>query len=594
MTRLTHALLGFALVAMTPLDATAADPPHPDRLSPVHFRPARGNFSDPVPFYWKGTYHVFYLRGHDGKVPWEHIASEDLVRWRELPTALKADGPEDGPDGDAMFTGAVVEHEGVFHAFYTGHNPRNPKGIQFVLHATSPDLVTWTKHRGHAFGPDGKVYANKRDSAFRDPFIYRDGAEGRWQMLLCARTAGDDRPVTGRYSSADLLTWRPETPLCGGYAVTPDCPDLFALGAKHYLLVSPSEHGDGATTYRSADRLAGPWSPAPGVPLDTPIWNAAKSQFDGTRHVVTGWLRDRDGGRDAGGYVWGGTQSVPRELFAGAGGELLSRPVPEVRRPYSKTAIDLATRPAVKNVTPDGKPADAGPWRYEGDRLVGEGVGPNRVRLDAPADYHLTLAVKLTGPAATFAVALRQQPGDDLGSHYRLEVRPSKGVATLAGPKYDFPRAVAFAEGADIEIEAFVQGGLIECFVNGGYAFSDRVYANLDGSLDLVVTGGRAEVRKLVVRTALRGQRSEPQAPAARLACQTRAAGGKTVLPVPRAGEPSWPSCKSTRPSAARRSRSPRPPARRSRCTSAARPSTSPRTSATWSAPSSSTPSSAT
>ena len=494
-------VLGLGLVAIACATTTnAADPPllHPDLRSPVHFRPAKGNFADPIPFFWKGTYHVFYLRGDTAKVPWEHVASEDLVTWRELPTALAPSGPDDGPDGHHMFTGSVVESDGTFHLFYTGHNPQNPKGLEFVLHATSPDLVTWTKRPERALRPDGATYADKRDSDFRDPFVFRDAPGGRWQMLLCARAAPDNRPVTGLYSSADLVTWRPEAPLCDGYRGTPECPDLFKLGARQYLVVSPSDH---ITTYRTAERFAGPWSAAPGVALDTPIWYAAKSQFDGKRHVITGWLRDLEGGSDWGNYRWGGTQSIPRELFAGPRGELFSRPVPEARVPYSKTAVDLAGRPKLTTLTPEGKPAaDAGPWHYEGGHLVAVSAGLTRARLEVPADYRLSMVVKLTGPAATLAVTFRQKA--EPSNSYRLEVRPSKGEATLAAFKMDFPRPVGFVPGEDVRIEAFVQGSLIECFVNERYAFSGRAYTNADGALDLLVTGGKAEVRELVVRTA--------------------------------------------------------------------------------------------
>ena len=549
-------LFGLVAAAAPAAPAVAADPPRPDHRSPVHYRPAQGNFADPVPFFWKGTYHVFYLRGDTAKVPWEHIASKDLVHWEELPTALVSDGPADGFDGEHMFTGSVVEHGGTFHLYYTGWNPRNPKGREFVVHATSPDLLKWTKHPGHAFPPDGKVYANKQDSDFRDPFVFREAPTGRWQMLLCARAAPDNRPVTGVYSSADLVTWRPEAPLCDGYKGTPECPDLFRLGERTYLVVSPS---DNVTTYRTADRLAGPWSAGPGRPLDTPIWYAAKSQFDGKRHVVTGWLRDLEGDSDGGAFRWGGTQSIPRELFAGPAGELLSRPVPEARAAYAVAALDLANRPKVVNLTAAGEPSDApGPWRYEGGRLVGDGAALTRARVAVPADYHLSLAVKLTGPAATFALALRQK--DQPSSHYRLEVRPSRGEATLAGPKSDAVRPVPFAAGEDVRIEAFVQGSLIECFVNGGHAFSGRAYGNPDGTLDLLVTGGKAEVREFAVRTAAPAPRSDGRGPA----WPVGPARPRVKRPAPTtAGEHSWPSCKSTRPSAARRSRSPRPRARR-------------------------------
>ena len=489
--------VAFALIAAT-ATATAADLPS-EGPSTVHFRPAEGNFADPVPFFWKGTYHVFYLRGGVAKVPWEHVASRDLVHWDELTTALVSDGGDDGPDGQHMFTGSVVEHDGTFHLYYTGWNPRNPDGREFVMHATSPDLREWTKQPGHGFTSDGRIYARRQDSDFRDPFVFRDEPTGRWTMLLCARAASDNRPVTGVYSSADLVTWRPEPPLCDGTKGTPECPDLFRIAETLYLITSPSEN---VTTYRTAPAMAGPWSPAPGTALDTPILYAAKSQFDGRRHVLTGWLRDLEGDRDGGNFLWGGTQSIPRELIAGPGGALLSRPVPEARSPFTETVVDLAAAPKVTNLDPRGMPSSApGPWRYEGGRLVAEGPGLSRARLDVPADYHLSLTVALTGPSATFALAIRQQP-DEGDGHYRFEVRPSKAEATLAGPNSDYPRPVTFPEGELVPIEAFVQGSLIECFVNGGYAFSGRAYGKPDGALDLLVSGGKAEVRELVVRVA--------------------------------------------------------------------------------------------
>lgn len=475
--------------------AVAADPAPP---SPVHFRPARGNFADPIPFFWKGTYHVFYLRGDTGKVPWEHIASEDLVHWRELPTALVSDGQDDGPDGEHMFTGSVIESDGTFHLYYTGWNPRNPKGREFVMHATSPDLARWTKHPEHAFAPDGVIYAKKQDSDFRDPFVYRDEASGRWAMLLCTRSARDNRPVTGLYTSADLVRWTAEEPLCDGYKLPPECPDLFRIGERRYLIVSPSEN---VTTYRASTGPRGDWSAAPGAPLETPIFYAAKRQFDGRRHVLTGWLRDLEGGRDTGNFRWGGTQSIPREVFAGPDGALLTRPVPEARAPYTRAVVDLAKAPEVVHLDASGKPSgDTKAWRYENGHLVAESPGLTRARLDVPADYHLSLKVRLTGPEARFALAIRQQAERD--SHYRLEVRPSKREATLAGPNSDYVRPVPFSPGREVAIEAFLDGTLLECFIDGAYAFSGRAYEKSSGPLDLLVMGGKAEITELIVRTA--------------------------------------------------------------------------------------------
>jgi hypothetical protein len=142
-----------------------------------HFRASVGNMGDTIPFYHNGQYHVFYLTWGAGKTSWDHIVSTDLVHWKELPRALTSDGAADGPDGENMFTGCVIEKNGVFHLYYTGWNPRNPQGREWVMHATSTDLVKWTKHPEHGFRADGVQYLN-RD--FRDPYVFWNDQDKAW------------------------------------------------------------------------------------------------------------------------------------------------------------------------------------------------------------------------------------------------------------------------------------------------------------------------------------------------------------------------------------------------------------------------------
>ncbi len=157
---------------------TAAD------KSPVHHRPVRiGRLADTIPFYWKGEYHIFYLRAV-GKVPWEHVVSRDLVHWRECPTALVADGDATSADGLNMFTGSVIEHDGRFHMFYVGWNPNNPDGREFIMHAVSDDLMEWKKLPDDRLGPDGQRYSNVRERDFRDPFVVRDEQADKFWMFL--------------------------------------------------------------------------------------------------------------------------------------------------------------------------------------------------------------------------------------------------------------------------------------------------------------------------------------------------------------------------------------------------------------------------
>ena len=145
-----------------------------------------------------------------GNVPWEHIVSTDLTHWKELSTALRPDGAPDGPDGMNMFTGSVTEQNGIFHIFYTGDNSRNPNGFEFICHATSPDLITWTKHPQLAFRADGVTYKN---SDFRDPDVFWNAAEQAFWMLVCARDAKTGQPVQGVARSTDLVSWEQVAPL---------------------------------------------------------------------------------------------------------------------------------------------------------------------------------------------------------------------------------------------------------------------------------------------------------------------------------------------------------------------------------------------
>ncbi|NUN94855.1 MAG: family 43 glycosylhydrolase [Candidatus Omnitrophica bacterium] len=441
-------------------------PAQSEEPPPLRFRPSVGNLADTIPFFWKGEYHIFYLHGDIGKVPWEHIVSTDLLRWKELPTALVSDGDPDGPDGEHMFTGSVIEHDGTFHILYTGWNPRNKEGREWVMHATSPDLIQWTKHPEHKFRADGEHYQN---TDFRDPYVFWDRDEKQFRMILCARDAKTGTPVQGVAQSKDLIHWNQveplelDPPLGKG---TPECPDIFKIGDTYYLIHSPSA---GTTDMRYSKSLRGPYKSPTTTAIDTPILYAAKRMFDGNRHILTGWLRDLDGAKDDGGFRWGGDQSIPREVYPGPNGQLYFRPVSEVLGQYSKSLLD------VESTDPTGN----APY-------------------DTPRDYLLDCFIDMKG-ASEVSVVLRAAGEGDAG--YRLTLRPGKQEAAIRGTNFEYARPVTFETGKPIHVRAFVEGSLIECFINEAYPFSCRAYEHPDGKLAFEMIGGAAKVNKLAIRT---------------------------------------------------------------------------------------------
>ena len=436
--------------------------------SPIHYRPAAGRLADTIPFYWKGDYHIFYLRALD-KVPWEHIVSKDLVHWQELPTALRSDGAKDGPDGLHMFTGSVSEHDGTFHIWYTGWNPENKEGRERISHATSPDLTTWTKHPEDGFFGDGVHYDN---SDFRDPFVFWNEAEKKFWMVVCARDAKSKHPVQGVLKSDDDVHWTQSEPLKLDPPLgegTPECPDVFKIGDTWHLIHSPSA---GTTDMRYAAEVGGPYKVAETGSIDTPILYAAKRMFDGKRHVITGWIRDLGGEHDGGDMQWGGDQSAPREVYAGPNGMLHFKPVPEAVAVFDKTASALEK-----------------PVSLEG--------GKDPLRLDTPDNYMLDCNVKMD-TEAELDLHLRQ--GDNKDSGYHLVLRPAKHEAEINGAKFKYPRPVTIDAAQPVKIQAFVQGSIIECFINDAYAFSCRAYDFRKGAVSMAVSGGNATVQQCSVR----------------------------------------------------------------------------------------------
>ncbi|MBM3494620.1 MAG: hypothetical protein FJX72_09950, partial [Armatimonadetes bacterium] len=444
-------------------DACMSTPAGTDWRNSFHFRPRTGNFADPIPFYWKGEYHVFYLQGDVGPVPWQHIVSKDLVNWKELPTALVSDGAPDSPDGGHMFTGCVMEHAGTFHIFYTGHNPANPKALEVVRHATGKDLIHWTKDPVFEVGPDGVHYAAKPFRNWRDPYVFWNEVERKWWMVVIATdpaSPGGEREfgrgVQGLLVSDDLKTWTQRPHLPGGLGE--ECPDLFKIGATWYLI--------GGGRYVSGPTAGGPFTTPPHPVIDFPGVYAGKRMFDGKRHIWVGWAWDGPGHTDAavagqGVLSWGGFMCLPRELYAGGAGELFCRPASEIVAHHSKVVAEAgASEPTVLRPASDG----------------------------------MIECVASVEPGADLTLHIREQAD---GRAYRLIVRPSEGRITLATPASEWHRDHCRIDASKpISLRVFTDGTIIECFINDAYAITRRVY-DLDGGQARVTSSGKLGVTRL-------------------------------------------------------------------------------------------------
>jgi beta-fructofuranosidase len=457
------------------------------RISPLHFRPKTGNAGDAIAFYWQGQHHLFYL--HQAR--WEHIVSTNLIHWQELPPALLPCDDLNGPDANC-WTGSVVEQGGTFYLFYTGQNPKDPKSDQKVMLATSKDLIVWEKQPDRSFYPEGKIYWSKsinglipgmgyHHQAFRDPDVFWHEGEKQWWMIFHALTAQGHKPCIALYTSPDLLNWTPHAPLATFTdAQSLDCPHAAPIQGRWFLIAAE-------VCYVSTEKPEGPYPPDMKL-YDSGDLFVPKSLFDGKRRLIWGWIRDLEGNRDNGKGLWGGTLCLPREIYPGPAGQLYARPAAEITAAFTETALNLASMPMPNRTD--------GTWQYA-DGILGCGPAGGTYRVSVPDDYMMQCTIQLD-PAATLTVKMRQQE-DHAG--YPLVISPKKQEASISRAQNRFSRNIELDATQPITVQAFVQGAILECFINGKEAFTCRAYDYSKGDLNLEAAGGQMTILDLSVKT---------------------------------------------------------------------------------------------
>jgi len=281
------------------------------------YRPKNAWAGDFIPFYKNGRFHLFFLldwrdkAAHGEGTPWFQVSTTDFVHFEEHGQML-ARGTETEQDL-FVFTGSVIEAEGKFHIFYTGHNPYFPaqgKPQEAIMHAESEDLLHWQKLPGDAFyAPSGRF---ERDD-WRDPFVFRNEQAGEYWMLNAARLKtglSRRRGCTSLCTSKDLKTWDVREPFWSpNLYFTHECPDLFRIGDWWYLIFS--EFSDLVRTrYRMSRSLSGPWLTPDYDYFDARAFYAAKTASNGQKRYLFGWDPTRSEFKDYQRWDWGGNLIV--------------------------------------------------------------------------------------------------------------------------------------------------------------------------------------------------------------------------------------------------------------------------------------------
>ncbi len=461
--------------------------------------------ADFIPFYWQGAYHLFYLKdyrdvaGHGEGTPWWHLVTHDFVTFEDWGEALPrgASGTQDV----WVFTGSAIERQGVYHIFYTGHNEHfahSGKPVQAVLHATSPDLRTWTKDDTFFFVAPASGY--EKDD-WRDPYVFWNEEAGEYWMLLAARKAGE-HPLPGRHrgctalaSSPDLLTWTVRDPFwTPDQYYTHECPDLFRMGEWWYLVYSSFSERC-VTHYRLSRNLSGPWIAPANDTLDGRAYYAAKTAGDGAgRRYAFGWLPTRMGNKDSGGWQWGGNLVV-HEIAQEADGTLTVHAPESVLAEFAEQT-SLSPQPVI------------GPWAVHstpGAEAIARGRF-SALALGALPEECLIEAT-ITPAPGTISCGLLLRTDRTMEAYYqlRLELAAQRLVMDRWPRPGDQPfmleRPLPMSAGVPVRLRVLISGSCLVAYANDRVALSCRMYDHPVGNWGLFVADGQVTFTDLSLKT---------------------------------------------------------------------------------------------
>ncbi len=446
----------------------------------LFFKPSENNSAaaDFIPYYSDDVFHLFYLFDHrnDAKygngVTWYKTETKDFVSFIDKGEMISR-GTNSEPD-PFVFTGSVLQAEGCYHIFYTGHNTTDKRfGYQAecIMHATSHDLDKWTKVPQDTFyAPDGY---DKCD--FRDPYVYKDEHNGTYYMLLCARLQEGNalrKGQTIRMKSTNLSTWTFDKIVYAPDAFhTHECPDLFQIGDTWYLIFS--EYSDRSVTcYRTAPSPDGPWSKPSIDTFDGRAYYAAKTATDGKDRYLFGWVPTRWQNKDDGFWMWGGNLVVHK----------LSQNADKTLSVSSPQTIQAAFCNKIK--IPD----------IRVDSLHKCTV--SEIFENAPKTFRLTAKVKVDPQTDRFGLLLFRNASEDKAYELKFDLT-TKTLSANTFPCFPQNQFGTYMLTRPIDkvtdIELIVDDDIAVLYANNTTALSVRFCNKFGNRLDMYVSDGKVE-----------------------------------------------------------------------------------------------------
>ncbi len=459
----------------------ASDPLRPQ----YHLLPAHNWMNDPnAPIFFRGRYHMFHQYNPHaavwGNMHWAHATSPDMIHWQHEPIALSP--TPGGPDRDGVFSGSAVLDNGKPIVIYTGVAPPASEAeatlrdgvhtwreVQCLAIAKDKSLRTWQKLSDPVIAAPP---AGLSVTGFRDPCLWREGND--WMLILGSGIRHKGGAVL-LYSSPDLRHWTYLHPLVEGPAsndtgvnpvdtgVNPvdtgemwECPDFFPLGEKYVLLISTM----GKVRWKVGTYTNRRLTPEKEGVVDWGAYYAAKSMLDAEgNRILWGWITETRPDAALITAGWAGAMSLPRVLTLNSENELQINVAPAVQQlRAAHVGIPSNTAPSARQKV----------------------LNAFRIR-----DLSAELNLKFPPQAGTFSIHLESDDGESFATiscadkSGSRELHVNSVTALLSG-----------APGSPLHLHLFLDGSVLEVFVNRSTALTARIYQIPSGPLRLKMEAG--------------------------------------------------------------------------------------------------------
>lgn len=470
------------------------------------YKPQSGYVGDPMPYYNQGdnTFYLFFLQDWRNGAPTDHpVYCTKTMNYASF-LSFTESIPCGAPDSQEQFLGTgsfIKDSSGKLYGFYTGHNG-NLYPAEKIMLATSTDMNTFTKNPGFTFAaPDGFDKNN-----FRDPFVYHDPTLSKYVMVVTS--IKDGKGVLIRYSSTDLLSWTYLNTMTDfdSDAQILECPDIFQMGNKWYLVFSRINRDEHRKTfYRVADSPAGPWKRCEDATghhetFDGLYLYAAKSASNGTSRYLSGWCSTGQQVNSKNELDWAGNL-ITHEIVQQPNGRLYPRIPAELDNKFSKN-VEYAMLKSSGIVTKDKSNLSIAAQNSRSYALFNRNTNPVKIsmRIDASKSDKFGLSFGAGGDLSEiYSLSF------DLSSENRWSMPNISLIKENSYSTGNYTKELNFTplivpESKIFDIKIIIEKSVCVLYINDNVAFTNRIYRMNQNPWTIFADKGNINITDLTIK----------------------------------------------------------------------------------------------